>query len=1223
MPLTIRRAAVVLLVAVLGLAPQRCWAALAFNVGGTWDTDARRSAAVAALQLVVDRYNAFGTFGNGNVYVYYSSGIPTAQASYNGSMGFGGTWPAERVAMHEMAHYLGLPSGSWSTLFATGTWSGAMAGRLVRQFDGEDAALRGDTMHFWPYGLNYDSEGSEINKQRQVAVVYGMRADLGIGSKAEPSSATTVALTSSDAVGESGFHYQSRWSDAHFAHPGAAYSTGDFALRTPASGGSFRFYGDSLTIDNRNDPAGGLFFKGTGTSAVTTIPSLVLDGGWIHHYTTTADVFRLAGRMTVAADSTIHAKQGTIDVLSRVVGAAAISVPVTDAPTEDARYVRFLSADNAYTGSIAVAGRFELGAGANQRFVLGVSGSTNTINGATAGRVRMNGLVQLVTTATSGTGWSLVTAANTIYGDTFAVEGFTADAGKWYDGRGRAFVESTGRLAVATDPALATWSGSSAAWSSAANWGGALPTGVKRLVFGAAGPAGTTLTDDLMKPATSAIAGIEFSADAPAYSITPAVSGSNGFTLTAGIANRSRNPQAIHDAMAVIAQRTAFTTTADGGDLLVTGRVSGGGGIAKAGAGLLTLAGTSTYTGSTRIDGGGVRLTGALGSTGSLVMAGGTFTLARQAAGVQAVAGLKLAAGEAVVGNAGVSGTFSVGPITRFAGAVVRFGDLTGPIVTTSTTTVGGLMGTWAFTGSGPTTRYATVVGGTIAAYGGGTVVSATGAFGGIPSGDNSAVNYVVDPAATFAVMGIPRSIHTLTYAGAGGTQASNNNATTLTLDGLLHVGSGRLTIGGAPRLDLVVGGDLDLVVATMTSDVTIANAVLDNPAAASSLTKTGPGLLQIGSGSYSGITTVAGGTLQVGLGGAGVVFASSQLVNDGTVVFDHTGTLAVAGRLSGGGGLQKAGSGGLVITGGGPMDGPITLVSGSVVLSGEATLGPTADHRGGIAIAKGAEWVYRSESPQTISGSVSGGGRLVADGARLVLAAANTFTGTAAVTAGELVLAHDRGLATASVAVGAGARLTVGTSGRPLLGRLDLASGGTVDVAAGGLTITDGITPASLVAAVVAGRGDGTWNGSGGITSSAAAASGGERTIGWLDNGDGSLTMAYAASGDTNLDGGIDILDAANFLAGAAFDTGLPATWFAGDFTYDGVVDILDAAEFIAPALFDAGGYVVASAAFGGSVVPVPEPAPPGPAILVTLVLGVGLRLGDARRFRQPPPGR
>ena len=53
-----------------------------------------------------------------------------------------------------------------------------------------------------------------------------------------------------------------------------------------------------------------------------------------------------------------------------------------------------------------------------------------------------------------------------------------------------------------------------------------------------------------------------------------------------------------------------------------------------------------------------------------------------------------------------------------------------------------------------------------------------------------------------------------------------------------------------------------------------------------------------------------------------------------------------------------------------------------------------------------------------------------------------------------------------------------------------------------------------------------------------------------------------------------MDIIDAANFLAGGKFDSGSPATWNQGDFTYDWVVDILDAASFLSNGLFDAGVY-------------------------------------------------
>ncbi|MFM7205138.1 MAG: hypothetical protein ACKO4T_00495 [Planctomycetaceae bacterium] len=104
------------------------------------------------------------------------------------------------------------------------------------------------------------------------------------------------------------------------------------------------------------------------------------------------------------------------------------------------------------------------------------------------------------------------------------------------------------------------------------------------------------------------------------------------------------------------------------------------------------------------------------------------------------------------------------------------------------------------------------------------------------------------------------------------------------------------------------------------------------------------------------------------------------------------------------------------------------------------------------------------------------------------------------------------------------------------------------------------------------------------------AAASGGSRTVGWLDNGDGSVTFAFAAAGDTNLDWQVDILDSANFLSSGKLDSGLPASWIEGDFTYDGFVDVLDAAAFLSTGLLDAGPYNPPAGQAG--IAAVPEPA-------------------------------
>ena len=162
-------------------------------------------------------------------------------------------------------------------------------------------------------------------------------------------------------------------------------------------------------------------------------------------------------------------------------------------------------------------------------------------------------------------------------------------------------------------------------------------------------------------------------------------------------------------------------------------------------------------------------------------------------------------------------------------------------------------------------------------------------------------------------------------------------------------------------------------------------------------------------------------------------------------------------------------------------------------------------------------------------------------------------------------------------------------------------ARGGRIDVGNGSMTVLSGLSAADLVTEILKGQGDGTWTGSTGISSSALA-TGAPRAVGWLDNGDGSLTFAYAAPGDTNLDWQVDILDAANFLAGAKYDTGEAATWIQGDFSYDGVVDILDASSFFATGLFDAGAYNSAAA---GSPVAVPEPGTWGIAAAGLLACG------------------
>ncbi|MFM7245532.1 MAG: autotransporter-associated beta strand repeat-containing protein [Planctomycetaceae bacterium] len=240
-----------------------------------------------------------------------------------------------------------------------------------------------------------------------------------------------------------------------------------------------------------------------------------------------------------------------------------------------------------------------------------------------------------------------------------------------------------------------------------------------------------------------------------------------------------------------------------------------------------------------------------------------------------------------------------------------------------------------------------------------------------------------------------------------------------------------------------------------------------------------------------------------------------------------------------------------------------------------------------------------------TLSGSVP---VLKVGGGTLVLDQANTLSGSTTVQGGVLRLANGSALSASRLVVVAGGTGQVAPLTTASVASLDLASGnGLLDLTTGAVTIASGMSGAQLVAEILEGRADGSWTGTSGITSSAAAAAVAlsvPRAVGWIDNGDGSLTAAYAAPGDTNIDWSIDILDASNFLALGKFDTGAPATWIEGDFSYDGIVDILDAADFFATGLYDAGNYNTSSGSISG-VAAVPEPALPAGLVLVAAAAG------------------
>jgi autotransporter-associated beta strand protein len=235
-----------------------------------------------------------------------------------------------------------------------------------------------------------------------------------------------------------------------------------------------------------------------------------------------------------------------------------------------------------------------------------------------------------------------------------------------------------------------------------------------------------------------------------------------------------------------------------------------------------------------------------------------------------------------------------------------------------------------------------------------------------------------------------------------------------------------------------------------------------------------------------------------------------------------------------------------------------------------------------------------------------------------LALAGAGSMSAPTSVLGGVLRVDAAGPLSGSHVTPLAGGTLTIASRLAATIGGLSPNAGGLTDVRDGSMTVASGLAAADLVTALVAGRSGGSWAAASGIASSAVAAdvaAGLPRAVGWLDNGDGSLTFAYSAVGDSNLDGLVDVVDAANMLTSGKFNSGGSAVWTEGDFNYDGSFDVLDAADFIAAGSFNAGPYQTTVAEHpAAQVAVVPEPASSA-FVAMAAVMGLVLSRGAARR--------
>ncbi|WP_159070215.1 autotransporter-associated beta strand repeat-containing protein, partial [Achromobacter xylosoxidans] len=170
-------------------------------------------------------------------------------------------------------------------------------------------------------------------------------------------------------------------------------------------------------------------------------------------------------------------------------------------------------------------------------------------------------------------------------------------------------------------------------------------------------------------------------------------------------------------------------------------------------------------------------------------------------------------------------------------------------------------------------------------------------------------------------------------------------------------------------------------------------------------LTKKGDGALILSAdNTYSGGTTIAGGTLQLGAGGT-TGSLRGDIVNDGALVFDRRNAVRYDGVVSGAGELVKRGTGALVLTGDHAYRGGTTIAAGTLVLGNGGFTGSLAVD--GDIVNNGA-LIFDRVDTVTHAGAISGVGTLFKKGHNtLMLTGENTYTGRTTLEGGELLIGN------------------------------------------------------------------------------------------------------------------------------------------------------------------------------------------------------------------------
>ena len=175
-------------------------------------------------------------------------------------------------------------------------------------------------------------------------------------------------------------------------------------------------------------------------------------------------------------------------------------------------------------------------------------------------------------------------------------------------------------------------------------------------------------------------------------------------------------------------------------------------------------------------------------------------------------------------------------------------------------------------------------------------------------------------------------------------------------------------------------------------------------------VTVSGPGTWTLtGANTYGGTTTINGGTLRIGNGGATGTLGTGSVTNDAALVFNLAGPITVVNAISGSGTLTQSGTGTTTLTGANSYIGATTVTTGTLAVSGTGTLSGTTS----LSVAGGAAFNYLPATPGPFA--LGSGSLTLSNNSTIGLAFGDSITSTGPATVNGNVYLNISGTPTAN----------------------------------------------------------------------------------------------------------------------------------------------------------------------------------------------------------------